>query len=129
MKKIIELAEKALDVSLLSGFYITQEMENALLKLSKAVKDRRELEQIPITEDWLKEHGWAFDYTIEEAIADYCYVTCNGYIKKGEGYLLDWCNGTLKVTNDFNDSEFTKYDAALADLYDACELCGINLED
>lgn len=128
MKKIIELAENYLvgtRILTLEGDYYKCGVG---YELAKAIAKRRTLEQTPITEEWLKEHGWIFDYTINECVADYHYVTCNGYVKRGEGYLLDWCNGLLNIVNDFNGAQFTKYDATLADLYDALELCNIQID-
>lgn len=131
MKKIIELAEKYFDeIDSADGIEeLEYKARESKMKLQEALSEYKRLSETPITEDWLKEHGWEFDYTIEEATADYHWVTCNGYIKQGEGYLLDWCNGILKISNDFENSEFSKHGATLADLYDACELCEITMED
>lgn len=58
MNKILELIDKALDTMQLPGFEHTQETCDAFTEVANALAERRQLEQAPITEDWLKEHGW-----------------------------------------------------------------------
>lgn len=113
MKKIIELAENYLvetRILTLEGDYYKCGVG---YELAKAIEHRRKLEQTPITENWLKEHGF-IDEPQERMLI---------YRKGAFGIECDlttwewyWANGDVTLHS-------------LADLYDAAELCGINLED
>lgn len=129
MKKIIELVEKALDTMQLPGFEITQEMNDAFAEVSNALAERRQLEQTPITEEWLKEHGWEKKemywiwvyphdkkmwlewYPYEERLSR--YVHC----------VDEWDNHSEK--DELTDR---MHCFNLAALYDALELCNIKID-
>lgn len=114
MKKIIELAEKVVDL------WGQPEEEKVVNQLAFAIIERQELEQTPITEGWLKEHGWE----VFEGYGDIYYkdfdtkrIECTrnlvgiGIIIYGEG-ISSSLTGLRSVAN----------------LYDACELCGITID-
>lgn len=126
MKKIIELAENLCNHwKPISGSNISD-----LKALSEAIEKRRALEQTPITEDWLNEHGWekkemywirvySHDkkmwlewYPYEERLSR--YVRC----------VDEWDNHSEK--DELTDR---MHCFNLAQLLDALELCGITMED
>lgn len=119
MKKIIELAEKAFDTMVLPGAEVTQEMDDAFAKLEKAIKERRVLEQTPITEEWLKEHGWernewvfnALSKTSEVGIKEFATLTLVNCYNKG-WYV---CDTPIRVNT-------------VARLLDVCELCNVKID-
>lgn len=122
MKKIIELAEKVVEV------HRQPESDKAVNQLAFAIIERRELEQTPITEEWLKEHGWKNKPTYYgnriylSTGARYC-IECFFGCCAGDGCCLDIDENLPNGVNKVH-----KVHATLADLYDACELCGIKLE-
>ena len=128
MKKMIELAEKATgdNKDALSAFASYQALKDALAK-------RKQLEQTTITEEWLKEHGFA------RIKSEYDLVP---YYQRGkyesDGIIMVWINEESAIHiryrplinggHDYTDLRdvLIPY-KSLADLYDACELCGIEL--
>lgn len=112
MKKIIELAES----------YIEDGTATSFCRLEDAIKERKILEQTPITEDWLKEHGWekvGRPYEWQEGI----------WVQRWN--FEDWKKGRLEILDT------PKYDGytwkgiqltSVAKLLDACDLCGIKID-
>lgn len=130
MKKIIELAEKATgdNEDVLSAFASYQALKDALA-------ERKRLEQTPITEEWLKAHGFVVSDEIHSK-RDKIYI----YPKHGIKVYLDVdcsdgvvgnadCIDIDGSSNQFHKENYSGKEISLADLYDACELCGIELKD
>lgn len=121
MKKIIELAENYLvgtRILTLEGDYYKCGVG---YELAKAIEHRRKLEQTPITEDWLKEHGWQRSTSDKSSLYPHKW-----WISNSKGRMLQirydgegWEIYPLWIFNIDN----------IAQLLDAMELCGINLED
>lgn len=128
MKKIIELAEKATgdNKDAMSAYF-------SYLELKKAIEERRQLEQTPITEEWLKGHGFVASNElhskrdkiyIKENIKVYLDVDCrNGIIGNAD---------CIEINGDSNSFHKDAYDnnsrITLATLYDALELCNIQID-
>lgn len=123
MKKIIELAER----------YTSTDDESDYFDLVTAIAKRKQLEQTPITEEWLKEHGFA------RIKSEYDLVP---YYQRGkyesDGIIMVWIDGESYIHIRYRPlvNEGRSYAdlrdvlipyKVLADLYDACELCGIEL--
>ena len=109
--KIIELAER---VDKLSLGYTDIREQFGICELSDALEERKALEQTPITEDWLEEHGWIF-YT-------------KGYCQRPDGKLAIVC-----ITDESGwkipGTKIHLYSLAdLYDLYDFMSLCGIKID-
>lgn len=106
MKKIIEAAEQVCELRL------KYNSDTLSRNLCDAIAERKRLEQTPITEEWLKEHGFV-DEPHERMLiyrkGDFG-IECN--LSSWEWY---WANGDVLLNS-------------LADLYAACELCGIELD-
>lgn len=127
MKKIIEAAEKICELRL------NYNSDTLSRNLCVAIDERKRLEQTPITEEWLKEHGF------RRLKTEYDIVP---YYQKGEyeseGIIMVWIEEkSIRVRyrplTDDTRSYLELRDVivpckSLADLYDACELCGIELE-
>ena len=130
MKKIIELAEKA-TMNHADAFSAYA----SYLALKEAIEHRKTLEQTPITEEWLKEHGFVVSDEIhskrdkiyinpEHGIKAYLDVDCSeGVVGNAD------CIDIYGSSNQFHKENYCGHEISLSDLYDACELCGINLED
>lgn len=122
MKKIIEAAEQVCELRLKFN------SDTLSRNLCDAIAERKRLEQTPITEEWLQEHGWKIKSNYygrpiySSTGARYC-IECFFGRRAGDGCCLDideiLPNGVNKVHKVY---------ATLADLYDACELCGIELD-
>lgn len=125
MKKIIELAEKYCDSA-----YSDDE---ALAQLEFVLHERRVLEQTPITEDWLKEHGFK-----NERLGTWSNIRrwkdCDNFTHTvgasvSSQNIYNTMEGELSlIVNADSKGYLAKSINTLADLYDACSLCGINLE-
>lgn len=109
MNKIIELAEKLSNLAV-GGNYVTMLVTRN--KLNKAIAERKQLEQTPITEEWLKEHGW------EEDIRHYEWTYWYNDKKQFISLIISNDECILEDTSIVLNS--------LADLYDVVELCGID---
>lgn len=114
MKKIIELAERVCNPR--TPFIISD-----LYELDRAIGERKELEQTLITEEWLKEHGFEK------------YPSTNIYELATEDYTIHCtceCD-TLTVYKHIDWDEDICYELPnprnVAQLQDACELCGIEI--
>lgn len=133
MKKIIELAENYLvetRILTLEGDYYKCGVG---YELAKAIAERRTLEQTPITEDWLKEHGFVVSNElhskrdkiyIKENIKIYLDVDCrNGIV----GYA-----DCIEINGDSDSFHKDTYSnrgwITLAELYDALGLCNIQID-
>lgn len=123
MNKIIELAER----------YMDTESEHDYTELAIVLGNRKILEQTPITEKWLKEHGFVVSNELHSK-RDKIYI--KGNIKV---YLdVDCRNGIIgnadciEINGDSNSFHKDTYDnrsrITLADLYDALELCNIKID-
>lgn len=117
MKKIIELAERVLYYagrSLTLSYDEATEYLACRDKLKQALTERHQLEQTPITEEWLKEHGGVHNSTLY----------------RWEIWSED--NGTvLAVTKAYGKWHITNTCievSSLANLYDALDLCGIKID-
>lgn len=129
MKKIIELAEKALA---LETFVDSREEVLALDELETAIDEYKQLEQTPVTEEWLKEHRFHISNELHSKRDKI-------YIKEDVKVYLDVDVETGIIGNadciEINDVSISFHkdtygnrgSITLADLYDACELCGIEL--
>lgn len=128
MKKIIELAEKATgdNKDAMSAYF-------SYLELKKAIEERRKLEQTPITEDWLEKHGF---YVSNELHSKRDKI----YIKEDVKVHLDVdvetgvvgnadCIEIITTFYTFGKSSYgCDFTISLADLYDALELCNIQID-
>lgn len=116
MKKIIELAQIFLSMCVQTWSYD----KDTGRELAQALEKRLALEQTPITEEWLKEHGWERNE-----------IVFHGWSKTFEVGIREFA--TLILVNCYNEGWYVNDTPirvnTLSDLYDACELCGINLED
>lgn len=112
MKEIIELADKACSDHSANPMGAFADY----LKLKEALSKRKELEATPITEDWLKEHGWIQDLF-------------NGSIWGGISTVNDNYPLHLEMYDGYARIQYTPVKISnIADLYDACELCGIKID-
>lgn len=121
MKKATELLEQLSE-------QLKYNSDTLSLEVYKYVKMRKELESTPITEEWLKAHGWEFRTSYygnnEWMIGNNHYaITCFFGRLKDDGCCMDMHNN---IPNGLN--RVHKTFATLADLYDACELCEIELD-
>ena len=133
MKKIIELVEKALDTMQLPGFEHTQETYDAFTKVANALAERRQLEHTPITEEWLKEHGFVASDEIHSK-------RDKVYVKNEITVILDVdcvygivgnadCIEINSASNSFHkDTYDNRSRITIATLYDALELCNIKID-
>lgn len=126
MKKIIELAEKICNLNWVIRNEFIEQMRNEFT-------ERRQLEQTPITEEWLKGHGFVVSNElhskrdkiyIKENIKVYLDVDCrNGIIGNAD---------CIEINGDSNSFHKDTYDnksrITLADLYDILELCNIQID-
>lgn len=122
MKKIIELAEKVVEV------HRQPESDKAVNQLAFAIIERRELEQTPITEEWLLRHGFSqnryrsFEYDL---IMDDGRTEIHYYRSGGEP------DSTMSIHKNINLDNEVCYELpepyTAAQMLDVCELCGIEL--
>ena len=83
---------------------------------------------IPLTEEILIKNGFEHDYNVDEIIADGgLSITLKGYVYEEDGILIDYCNGDVKITTDFN-GEVIKRISYVHELQHAMRLCNINKE-
>lgn len=134
MKKIIELAERAT-----GDHKDVMSMFASYLALKEVLAKYKRLQQTPITEEWLKEHGWVKDgYTnispdYIRATDDYrIAITLYPHLDRGAGIICCNIKNNIVVTKEFDGRSAIKFKESvgaftLADLYDACELCGVEL--
>lgn len=118
--KIIELAENYLvgtRILTLEGDYYKCGVG---YELAKAIEHRKKLEQTPITEEWLKEHGWEKNEMV-----------FHGWSKTFEVGIREFA--TLILVNCYNKGWYVNDTPirvnTIAQLLDALELCGIYMED
>ena len=111
MKKIIELAQIFPSMCVQTWSYDKETGR----ELAQALEKRLALEQTPITEEWLKEHGWTCltkDFYGEPSDKlSIAYTKGNAYEEKG------WSIACTRI-----------HLRSLADLYDALELCDIQID-
>lgn len=138
MKKIIDLIEKYFELDdnapAKEAVEERDKWADTIWHIEQEIGDRvarrRELEATPITEDWLKEHGWE----VHEGLRGFIPAPyANRYI--GRDYLeYDMRRASLRVFLEYVEGDGTYSDFycenidSVAKLLDACELCGINLE-
>lgn len=125
MKKIIELAEKVYGIDGLNG----TTMYKAVNELGNACQEYRKLQQTPITEEWLKEHGFVqneyrdyeYDLTMDEGRTEIRY-----YKRGGEP------ESTMSVYKNINFEDEVCYELPepyfVAQILDALELCNIKID-
>lgn len=81
---------------------------------------------VPITEEMLIKNGFKYDYDVDECVADGGhFITLKGFVYQEDSVLIDYCNGDVKVTTDFN-GEVTKRMNFVHELQHAIKLCNIN---
>lgn len=121
MKKIIELADiYSESVKNNESVFLQVKKKKELLV---AIREYHTLQAIPITEDWLKEHGFEFN---TEHISQ-------PYIKEMKDWYISFvADINLLSVEKYKDRyvvcRMQKRDATLADLYDALDLCGIKID-
>lgn len=126
MKNIIELAARYFDkIDNADGIEeLEYKAEESKMKLQEALSEYKRLSETLITEDWLKEHGWkcwsVTGYGVRYYNKHYPHVTIflSGH---DEGNIVEITDGELNTIR--------LSDISIAQLYDACELCGITMED
>lgn len=80
---------------------------------------------VHITEEILIKNGFKHDYDMDECVADGGqFITLKGLVYEEDGVLVDYCNGDVKVTTDFN-GEVTKRMFYVHELQHAMKLCNI----
>ena len=80
---------------------------------------------IPLTEEILIKNGFEYDYDNDVCVADGGnFVTLKGYVYEEDGVLIDYCNGDVKITTDFN-GEVIKRMSHVHELQHAMKLCNI----
>lgn len=123
MKKIIELAEKYIsDSDRLNGSSSLADVAKVSMeydRLKEAITLHKTLNQTPITEEWLKEHGW------EKNNRNLWWKACNG--EKGIFTLFVRVSTFNKWYWYVNGNDYLCL-TSIADLYDACDLCGIKID-
>lgn len=120
MKKIIELANEVCnDLESQDGIWL-----DSAIMLRDAINVRRKLEQTPITEDWLKEHGWEVNHHVGDDHNWDFYNSFDG--RYAHIYLHALCKPQFWEVN--YSGNIILHLSTLADLYDACELCGITMD-
>lgn len=99
------------------------------------IAERKRLKETPITEEWLKEHGFVVSDEIhskrdkiyiypEHGVKVYLDVDCSEGVV-GNADCID-INGS---SNQFHKENYGGgKEISLSDLYDSCELCGIELK-
>lgn len=117
MKKIIELAEKVFNARIPA-------LTSDIYELGIAISKRRKLEQTSITEEWLTKHGWKIHKVLHYAYKaiDYDYIEYD--VKER---VLEVFRNYYFGNGAYADALIDNVDN-MAKLYDACELCGIELE-
>ena len=139
MNKILELAERYLNVEYWHTKVVSdEELEDCEIELDKAynglkeaIKVRKILEQTPITEEWLKEHGWeVHHYEARPFENAFHYATKMFGKDKAE---IDGRNNLTIYRESCPDGDI--YADCLIDevttaaqLYDALELCNIKID-
>lgn len=123
MKAILEKAEKVVDL------FHTPEEDKAMNQLAWAIIRRRELENTPVTIEWLKVHGWAIQKGVVPNQPDSAIKRVwDGFIQitpENEYFCFD------RVYDPYDVEPDVAFDAvrSIANLCDACALCGIEIED
>lgn len=125
MKKIIELAEK-----ICNGNWDNVE------QMREALAEYKELQQTPITEEWLKEHGFNFEHFGTWSKILHQWNDCDNFthtigISVSSQNIYSIIDGEkLSLMVNANSKGFlAKNITSLADIYDAIELLGITLEE
>ena len=125
MKKIIELAQIFLSMCVQTWSYD----KDTGRELAQALEKRIALEQTPITEEWLKEHGFVqneyrgyeYDLTMDEGRTEIRY-----YRSGGEP------DSTMAVYKNIDFEDEVCYELPepyfVAQLLDALELCDIKID-
>ena len=117
MKKIIELAQIFLSMCVRTWSYD----KDTGRELAQALDKRIALESTPITEDWLKEHGWIESDNFQGSLKkDSCRYCVKYHV------LITYHNSQEYVGMQRNEIWGIR---TIADLLDAMELCGITMED
>lgn len=114
MKKIIELAEKVVHGG----------TKKDIFALLSCIDTRKMDEESPITREWLRAHGF-----VETGSKPGTFYTRWGHYNTIRLSFDDGsCDFSIeKSTGDMYFDRVNKHNATIADLYDACELCGIEL--
>ena len=131
MKKIIELAEKYIsDSDRLNGSSSLADVAEVSMdydRLKEAITLRKTLEQTPITEDWMKEHGFILEadgyvfYDESKGTHDQYYVLVQLRHNKKETRRIE-----IRTMWRSFYAEQGIFNASF--LLDACELCGITMD-
>lgn len=125
MKKIIELAEQVYELRL------KYNSDTLSRDLHDAIAERKRLEQTPITEEWLLEHGWT---EMLEHLGCVKIMVGNDHLEYDDYLEYDIIRKELSVFRNYEEGKCIYPDALIdnvdnvAKLYDACELCGIELK-
>lgn len=123
MKKIIEAAEQVCELRL------KYNSDTLSRNLCDAIAERKRLEQTPITEEWLTEHGFvqnryrSFEYDL---IMDDGRTEIHYYRSGGEPDSTMSLHKNINLDNEVCYELPEPYTAA--QMLDVCELCGIKLE-
>lgn len=123
MKKIIEAAEQICELRL------KYNSDTLSRNFCDVIDERKELEQTPITEEWLKAHGfvqniyWSFKYSL---VMDDGRTEIHYYRSVGEPDSTMSIHKNIDLENEVCYELPEPYTAA--QMLDACELCGIELE-
>lgn len=98
------------------------------LALKNALEEREKLQQTPITEEWLKEHGFvqnryrSFEYDL---IMDDGRTEIHYYHSGGNP------DSTMSINKNIDLEDEVCYELpephTAAQMFDACELCGVEL--
>lgn len=123
MKKIIELAKKVCSTE---GF-VDDNILKAIEDLDRGLVSRRKLETTPITEDWLKEHGFVLEpdgyvYYDDSKGTHEQYYACVQLRHSGGARRIE----IKTMWRSFCAEQGT---FGLSYLLDAMELCGITMKD
>lgn len=114
MKKIIEAAEQVCELRLKFN------SDTLSRNLCDAIAEYKRLKETPITEEWLKEHGWH--------ISDIDPLHYARLIISANMLEYDLDRHELTVFRCYEPESKVCAVDNMAKLYDACELCGIKLE-
>lgn len=136
MKKIIELAEKYIHTKLgtedppIHRIHVWETFK----ALRSAIDEYKRLSETPITEDWLKEHGFKNERLGIWSNILRQWKDCDNFthtigVSVSSQNIYNTMEGELSlIINADSKGYLAKSINTLADLYDACELCEINLE-
>ena len=125
MKKIIELTEKYLaEIDNADGIEeLEHKAEESKIKLQEALSEYKRLSETPITEDWLKGHGWKCLAVTGHGVRYY-----NKHYHLVTIFLSGHDEGNIVEITDGELNTIRLSDISIAQLYDACELCGIKID-